>query len=137
MTETSTKPYLLRAIFEWCIDNGYTPHLSVVVDKDTRVPMEYVKEGKIVLNLSPGATHGMVMDNQWIQFAARFNGVSRQIEVPIGAVAGIFARENGEGLGFDVSVQVNDAYVASTPSFSPDEDPTPPKPSRAKLQIVK
>lgn len=137
MAETSTKPYLIRAIFEWCIDNGHTPHLSVVVDKFTRVPMEYVKEGKIVLNLSPGATHGMVMDNAWIQFAARFNGVSRQIEVPIGAVAGIFARENGEGLGFEVVPTADGSAATSSTAPSPDEDPTPPKPTRAKLQIVK
>ena len=140
MGETTTKPYLIRAIFDWCIDNGYTPHISVVIDKHTRVPMEYVKEGQIVLNLSPSATHGMVMDNHWIQFAARFNGVSRQIEVPIGAVAGIFARENGEGLGFDVIAPSDDtaatpaAPVVTTP---PEEDPPPSKPTKAKLQIVK
>ncbi|HET9112920.1 MAG TPA: ClpXP protease specificity-enhancing factor [Burkholderiales bacterium] len=136
MTETSTKPYLIRAIFEWCIDHGYTPHLSVVVDSFTRVPMEYVKEGKIVLNLSPSATHGMQMDNVWIRFAARFNGVSRQIEVPIGAVAGIFARENGEGLGFEVTPTSADAAAASD-TVPPDDDPTPPKSNRARLQIVK
>lgn len=137
MVDNSTKPYLLRAIYEWCVDNDYTPHLSVVVDSHTRVPMEYVKDGKIVLNLAPSATHGMVMDNQWIQFAARFNGISRQIEVPIGAVAGIFARENGEGLGFEVSAEVAPERLQSTKSVAPDEDPTPPKPGRAKLQIVK
>ncbi len=137
MVETSTKPYLIRAIYEWCTDNGYTPHLSVVVDKQTRVPMEYVKEGKIVLNLAPHATHGMVMDNHWIQFAARFNGVSRQIEVPIGAVAGIFARENGEGLGFEVSLAADDDAAGSTKPTISDDEPTPPKPGRAKLQIVK
>lgn len=142
MAETSTKPYLIRAIFEWCIDNGYTPYLSVVVDKLTRVPMEYVKEGKIVLNLSPSATHGMMMDNGWIRFAARFNGVSRQIEVPVAAVAGIFARENGEGLGFDVSA-IRDDTVAADPAATsdtgvqPDKDPPPSKPGRAKLQVVK
>ncbi len=141
MADTSTKPYLIRAIFEWCIDNGYTPYLSVVVDPLTRVPMEYVKDGKIVLNLSPSATHGMVMDNGWIRFAARFNGVSRQIEVPVGAVAGIFARENGEGLGFEVVATPQDAAAAkpATPDtgVQPDKDPPPSKPGRAKLQVVK
>ena len=98
--------------------------------------MEYVKEGKIVLNLSPSATHGMQMDNVWIRFAARFNGVSRQIEVPIGAVAGIFARENGEGLGFEVTPTSADAAAASD-TVPPDDDPTPSKSNRARLQIVK
>jgi stringent starvation protein B len=92
MSGLGTKPYLLRAIFEWCVDSGYTPYLSVVVDANTRVPMEYVKEGNIVLNLSPSATHGLLIDNQWVRFSARFNGVSRQLEIPIAAVAGIFAR---------------------------------------------
>ena len=137
MADNSTKPYLLRAIYEWCIDSGYTPHLSVVVDSRTRVPMEYVKEGKIVLNLSPSATNGMVIDNHWVQFATRFNGISRQIEVPIGAIAGIFARENGEGLGFEVTAESSSDSASSIKSTLPDDEPTPPKPGRAKLQIVK
>ena len=137
MADNTTKPYLLRAIYEWCIDSGYTPHLSVVVDSRTRVPMEYVKEGKIVMNLSPSATHGMVIDNHWIQFAARFNGVSRQIEVPMDAVAGIFARENGEGLGFEVNATSSSDTASLNKSSPPDDEPTPPKPGRTKLQIVK
>ena len=99
--------------------------------------MEYVKEGKIVMNLSPSATHGMVIDNHWIQFAARFNGVSRQIEVPMDAVAGIFARENGEGLGFEVNATSSSDTASLNKSTAPDDEPTPPKPGRAKLQIVK
>lgn len=142
MEGKSTKPYLIRAIYDWCIDNGYTPYLSVVVDRHTRVPLEYVKEGGIVLNLSPSATHGMVMDNHWIQFSARFNGVSRQLEVPISAVSGIYARENGEGLGFEVLQEIPvDIQTADTNSGSVDDDngqPQPPKPSgKAKLQVVK
>ncbi|WP_369802435.1 ClpXP protease specificity-enhancing factor SspB [Sulfuriferula sp. AH1] len=121
------------------MDNGYTPYLSVVVDSHTRVPPEYVKDGGIVLNLSPSATHGMLMDNDWIQFSARFNGVSRQLEIPIAAVAGIFARENGEGLGFEVST----AMPAENPSpvkspISDDDNPPPTAPAgKPKLQIVK
>lgn len=100
MSEISTKPYLLRAIFEWCCDCGFTPYLSVRVDATTRVPMEYVKNNEIVLNISSGATRNLTIDNDRVQFSARFNGVSREISVPIGNVAGIFARENAEGMMF-------------------------------------
>lgn len=139
MADNSTKPYLIRAIYDWCMDNSYTPYLSVVVDSHTRVPMEYVKDGGIVLNLSPNATHGMLMDNDWIQFSARFNGVSRQLEVPIAAVAGIFARENGEGLGFEVAATMLDENASIENQSSTDDDNSPPtKPTgKPKLQVVK
>ncbi|OGA52093.1 MAG: ClpXP protease specificity-enhancing factor, partial [Betaproteobacteria bacterium RIFCSPLOWO2_12_FULL_62_58] len=100
MAEKSTKPYLIRAIHEWCSDSNLTPYLSVKVDADTRVPMEYVKNGEIVLNLGYDATHKLTIGNDRIQFAARFNGVSRECSIPIEAVLGIFARENGQGLFF-------------------------------------
>jgi stringent starvation protein B len=100
VSEISTKPYLLRAIFEWCCDCGFTPYLSVRVDATTRVPMEYVKNNEIVLNISSGATRNLTIDNDRVQFSARFNGVSREISVPIGNVSGIFARENAEGMMF-------------------------------------
>lgn len=132
MVDNGTKPYLIRAIFEWCVESGYTPYLSVVVDSNTRVPIEYVKEGGIVLNLSPSATHGLLIDNQWVRFSARFNGVSRQLEVPITAVSGIFARENGEGLRFEVTASDNAALtIEETP-------PEPTKPSgKPRFQVVK
>jgi stringent starvation protein B len=81
MSEISTKPYMLRAIYEWCTDSGYTPYLAVKVDRATTVPMEYVKNGEIVLNISFGATSGLKMDNDAIRFHARFGGVSREIFV--------------------------------------------------------
>lgn len=139
MSDKSTKPYLIRAIYEWCMDNRYTPYLSVVVDSHTRVPAEYVKDGGIVLNLSPSATHGMLMDNDWIRFSARFNGVSRQLEIPIAAVAGIFARENGEGLGFEVSpvTPMENTSPASSPTSDDDNSPPTAPAGRPKLQIVK
>lgn len=132
MVDNGTKPYLIRAIFEWCVESGYTPYLSVVVDNNTRVPIEYVKEGGIVLNLSPSATHGLLIDNQWVRFSARFNGVSRQLEVPITAVSGIFARENGEGLRFEVTASDTAALtIEETP-------PEPTKPSgKPRFQVVK
>lgn len=97
-----TKPYMLRAMHEWCVDNNLTPHLLVVVSGETRVPLAYVKEGEIVLNLSYGATKDLHMDNEAIVFSARFGGVSQNLYVPIGAVKAIFARENGEGMFFEL-----------------------------------
>jgi stringent starvation protein B len=103
MAETSTKPYLLRAIYEWCTDNGYTPYLAAVADGNARVPKEFVKNGEIVLNISFGATSGLKMDNDVIHFNARFGGISREISVPIENVVAIYARENGQGMAFEVS----------------------------------
>ncbi len=101
MSETSTKPYLLRAIYEWCTDNGYTPYLAAIVDASTRVPMEFVKNGEIVLNISFSATSGLKMENDLIRFSARFGGVSRDISVPVDNVVAIYARENGQGMAFE------------------------------------
>lgn len=101
-----TKPYMLRAIHEWCVDNGLTPHLLVAVNSQTRVPAAYVKDGEIVLNLSYSATKDLHMDNDAIVFSARFAGVSQNLYVPLSAVKGIFARENGQGMFFDVSETV-------------------------------
>jgi len=102
MSETSTKPYLLRALYEWCTDNGFTPYIAVMVDGNTRVPMEFVKNGEIVLNISFDATGHLKIDNDYIHFKARFGGVSREIVVPIENVSAIYARENGQGMAFEV-----------------------------------
>ena len=132
MAEKSTKPYLIRAIHEWCSDSNFTPYLSVKVDANTRVPPEYVKNGEIVLNVSYDATHRLTIGNESVQFSARFNGVSRECSVPVEAVIGIFARENGQGLFFEVE-------PSKTPAEQPkpEETPTTPPPGRPKLQIVK
>ena len=98
-----TKPYMLRAIHEWCVDNALTPHLLVKVNSQCRVPMAFVKNGEIVLNLNYAATKDLHIDNDAIVFSARFNGVSQNLYVPIGAVKGIFARENGQGMFFETS----------------------------------
>ena len=103
--EISTKPYLIRAIYEWCVDCGYTPYLSVVVSDACRVPMEFVRDNEIVLNVNPSATRNLKIDNDCVHFSARFNGVSREVSVPISAIAGIFARENSEGLLFKVETE--------------------------------
>ena len=104
-----TKPYMLRAIHEWCVDNGLTPHLLVAVNAQCRVPMAYVKDGEIVLNLNYTATKDLLLDNDAVVFSARFGGVSQHLYVPMGAVKGIFARENGQGMFFELETNVADA----------------------------
>ncbi len=141
MPERSTKPYLIRAIHEWCTDSGYTPYLSVRVDENTRVPMEFVKDGEIVLNLAYDATHKLTIGNEVIQFSARFGGVSRECSVPLYSVAGIFARENGQGLFFAPEAAADPAAgpvatASPAPPDAPEPPPTPTSP-RPKLQIVK
>lgn len=154
MSEISTKPYMLRAIYEWCTDNGYTPYIAVKVDRQTRVPAQFVKNGEIVLNISFEATSGLKMENDSIHFHARFGGVSREIYVPVANVVAIYARENGQGMAFDVPKSLGDetheeprdevkgtsaaALSAVTPSLedkapdaaatsSPDNNSEPPK----------
>jgi len=102
LNEIPTKPYLLCALFEWCVDNGYTPHLAVKVDSRTQVPQEYVKNGEITLNISPNAVHKLQMGNELVEFSARFAGVARQISVPVGNVYALYARETGHGMTFDI-----------------------------------
>lgn len=109
MSETSTKPYLLRAIYEWCTDNGYTPYIAAMVDGKTQVPREFVKNGEIVLNISFTATSGLKMENDFIHFNARFNGVQREIFVPVENVVAIYARENGQGMAFEVTRKEEEA----------------------------
>jgi stringent starvation protein B len=123
MPEISTKPYMLRAIYEWCTDSGYTPYLAVKVDASTTVPMEYVKKGEIVLNISFGATSGLKMDNDSIRFHARFGGVSREIYVPVSNVMAIYANENGQGMAFEpqpgyAGGEQEEAAPAPAPSLS-------------------
>ena len=161
MAELSTKPYLIRAIYEWCADCGFTPYLNVKVDASTRVPMEFVKNGEIVLSVSPQATRNLTIGNDLVQFSARFNGVSREISVPIYAVQSIFARENGRGVFFDPETPPGQAAIqatagpalqsvptlpgarvtASTPFAKADDDQGPPDkpkaPPRGNLRIIK
>jgi stringent starvation protein B len=122
MPDISTKPYLLRAIYEWCTDSGYTPYLAVKVDAATTVPMEYVKKGEIILNISYGATSGLKMDNDAITFRARFNGVSRELYIPVQNVLAIYANENGQGMAFDVSTT---AAELAPPASAPEPASAP------------
>lgn len=97
---SSTRPYLIRALYEWCTDNGLTPFIAVLVDGSVRVPNEYVKDGEIVLNISFDATSSLTLGNEFIEFKGRFGGVSRDILVPVDRVVAIYARENGQGMAF-------------------------------------
>ena len=96
----STKPYLIRALHQWCSDFGFTPFIAVFVDQQVEVPMEFVKNDEIVLNLSTDACHELQLENDWISFQARFSGVPKKVFVPISHVLAIYARENGQGMAF-------------------------------------
>lgn len=139
-TLPSTKPYLLRALYEWCCDSGLTPHIAVVVDAHTQVPREFVRDGQIVFNIGPDATNRLQIGNERIEFAARFSGVAREIIIPIGNVSAIYARENGAGMAFevDVSAGAEEALEAGEATDEP-EPPAPPTPpvGRPHLQRVK
>ena len=99
---TSTRPYLIRAIHEWCTDNGFTPYLAVKVDRSVQVPREFVNDGEIVLNVGYDATGGLQLGNEYIEFKARFGGKPRDIMVPVERVQAIYARESGQGMSFPV-----------------------------------
>jgi len=151
---SSTRPYLLRALHEWCTDSGFTPYVAVVVDETVQVPLEYVKNGEIVLNVSYDATAGMTLGNEFIEFKARFGGVPREIIVPINRVMAIYARENGQGMSFPMSLSPASEAVKPTASAGrpvlsavdsssveksmDDEPPTPTNPpTRPTLTRVK
>jgi stringent starvation protein B len=132
MTDLSTRPYLIRAIYEWCVDSGFTPYLAVRVDEHTEVPRAHVKNGEIVLNLSADAVRNLLMGNEMITCTGRFSGVAFDLMVPVVAVIGIFAKETGQGLVF----QGDDTQ---SPPPVPDRggDAAKSKPSRPQLKIVK
>ncbi|HTP99056.1 MAG TPA: ClpXP protease specificity-enhancing factor [Casimicrobiaceae bacterium] len=124
MSEQSAKPYLIRAICEWCGDNALTPYLAVKVNDQTRVPAAFVKNGEIVLNVSATATRKLTIDNEWIQFTARFNGASQEVAVPINAVSGIFAKETGYGFAFSSPQDPAAALSTATAPREPDKPET-------------
>jgi stringent starvation protein B len=128
----STKPYLLRAIWEWCCDNGFTPHIAVEVDERTRVPREFVRDNQIVLNLGPDATKKLLIGNDFIDFQARFGGVARELSVPVERVSAIYARENGAGMAFEVDGAEDeaDAEFIDAAEAKPETDEPPPEPPR-------
>jgi stringent starvation protein B len=130
----SNKPYLIRALHQWCTDFGFTPFIAVFVDARVEVPMEFVKNDEIVLNLSLDACHQLQMENDWISFQARFGGIPRKILVPVSHVLAIYARENGQGMSFPFDpVQARDLHITD----SVDSTPEKPKKSRPSLKLVK
>jgi stringent starvation protein B len=132
---TSNRPYLIRALFDWLLDNALTPHLLVEVDNDSTVvvPHQFVEDGRIVLNISPTAVRGLELGNELITFNARFGGAPMDVMVPVSAVLGIYARENGQGMLFP---QEEMPDSSGTP---PDDEPEPPTPpsDRPTLKVVK
>ena len=119
---TSTRPYLRRALHDWCTDNGFTPYVAVHVGAGVQVPMEYVKNNEIVLNVSFEATSGLKLGNEFIEFRARFGGVTREIVVPIDHVVAIYARENGQGMAFPVPTE-----AGVRPEAAPTGEAPPPR----------
>lgn len=143
MSALSQQPYFLRALYEWCVDSGHTPYLTVRVDQQTRVPQAFVKDGQIVLNVGPSAVRNIHMDNEWVTFSARFGGMSHSIEVPVGNVIAIYARETGEGMAFESLAQAAGqeagGVVAEQDSGQineADDTPQPPR-GRPQLKVVK
>ena len=150
-----TRPYLLRALYEWCTDNGFTPYVAVMVDETVQVPREYVKDGEIVLNVSFDATSSLKLGNDFIEFKARFGGKPRDIMVPMDRVMAIYARENGQGMSFPVNraqravqqveavktVEPPSAGLAAVPAAGKadetDVSPTPNSAPRPTLTRIK
>ena len=165
LESTSTRPYLIRALYDWCTDNGFTPYVAVLVDETVQVPREYVKNGEIVLNISFDATSSLKLGNDFIEFKARFAGTAREIMVPVNRVIAIYARENGQGMAFPVPVpnpqedaaRTGPSPLSSVPAApaesaegkvvqlvnpetngsSPEEPPRPPSGPRPALKRVK
>lgn len=127
MTTVSTKPYLIRAIHEWCVDQGFTPYLAAVVDQDTLVPPGTARDGQIVLNVGPDATHQLALGNELITFQARFGGVAQSVAIPVRNVVALYARENGQGMAFEIEA----AEPAPDADVAPDEGGSAEAPSSA------
>lgn len=153
MSTVSTKPYLIRAIWEWCVDQGYTPYMAARVDAHTLVPPGYARDGQIVLNLGPEATHKLAMENDFISFQARFNGVQHSLLIPVANVLAVYARENGHGMAFDPEPEeepaaADEAAPAGAPATAPATEAVPsasaprggdepPRPRGSHLKVVK
>ena len=136
ITVTPTRPYLARAIYEWICDNQLTPYLLVdATQPHTDVPLQFVKDGQIVLNLAPHAVHQLHIANEAISFSARFSGASKDIYVPLCAVLGIYARENGQGLFFDPA-EYADAQVESAPLLDDNKQESEPSKKKPSLRIL-
>ena len=143
MADVSTKPYLIRAIYDWCTDSGFTPYVAVAVDETVRVPAEFVNNGEIVLNVSALATSRLLIDNEAISFQARFGGVAREVYVPMAQVIAVYARENGQGMAFEVPramsapATVPGAAGPQAQGEPAPEPPEPPKPTSDRPRLTR
>jgi len=134
MQMTSSRPYLVRAMYQWIADNGLTPHLLVDVSVNgVHVPAEHIQNGKIILNIAPMAISGLILGDEEITFNARFSGKPMALHIPVEAVLAVYAKENGQGMMFSE----DDGAVSSTDDDDPEPDPTPDKPKRPGLRVVK
>ena len=135
----SSKPYLIRALWSWCCDAGLTPYLTLFVDEQCRVPLEYVQDGTLTLNLSPAATGALDIGNEWVALSARFGGVSRELIFPVGAVIGVFARENGAGMEFayEPSVVADTTESADSTATASETSRPAERSGKPHLQRVK
>ncbi|NBQ70480.1 MAG: ClpXP protease specificity-enhancing factor [Nitrosomonadaceae bacterium] len=140
MSDNSTKPYLIRSIYEWCIDSGFTPFVSVKAYPELDVPMEYIKNGEIVFNISANAVHGLIINNESLSFDARFNGIARKLNIPIDAVKGIFAKEVNQGIAFppeDEEIKDEIANEQLSDSVQNSLAAQPKTSDKPKLRIIK
>jgi stringent starvation protein B len=143
MTASSTRPYMIRAIYEWCNDNGFTPFIAVSVDERTVVPREHVRAGEIVLNLSVSATNNLTLGNDLVHFHARFSGVVRELSIPVENITAIYARENGHGMAFEVPKPLAEVFsesasaddLESASSSSPSPLPLPLSASKSDPRV--
>lgn len=133
---TSSRPYLIRALYDWIVDNYLTPYVVVNAEfPGVNVPKQFVEAGRIILNVSPQATHELQLNNEVVAFSARFSGVSRDISIPVPAVLAIYARENGRGMVFNEEDDIDEGQGDSS-GDSPPDSPKPPR-GKPKLTIVK
>lgn len=137
MEQPSTKPYLIRALHQWCSDNGFTPYIAVVANGRAKVPREFVRDGQIVLNISYTATGHLDISNDRITFQARFGGIARDISVPIGNVLAIYAKENGAGMAFEADGDDATDGKQESEEHTEPEPPSPQPSGRPKLQRIK
>ncbi len=136
---TSSRPYLIRAFYEWIADNDLTPYLVVNAEAPgVVVPRQHVRDGQIVLNINSSAVRDLQLGNEWIEFSARFGGVARTLQIPVTAVLAIYARENGQGMAFSDN-RSDEEPLPPDPPASPPDSPKRPAPAKRKpaLKIVK
>ena len=139
MSMTSSRPYLLRALYEWILENECTPYIVVnAYAEHVLVPQEYVKDGQIILNISPAAVHALQMNNEAVDFNGRFSGIPTPVYVPVSAIMGIYARENGQGMVFEAEISPSTPPTTPADPVSPDTSGAGPKSAgRPSLRVVK